>query len=385
MTNDEKIKILLTRGVEEIIIKEHLEESLKSGKKLRVKFGIDPTAPDFHLGHTVVLRKLRQFQNLGHKAVLIIGDFTAEIGDPSGRSEERKTLSESEVKKNMEGYLEQAGKIIDVKKAEVRYNGEWHTKRGLKKILELMRSTTIQQILKREDFQKRLSQDAEISLLETVYSLLQGYDSVAIEADVELGGTDQKLNLLAGRRVQRYYNVPEQDILIVPLIEGTDGIRKMSKGYSNYIGLTEKPKEMFGKIMSVPDNLLEKYFVTLTDIDIPKDKNPRDQKLLLAETIVGMYHSENDAKKTKEEFIRVFSKKEMPEEIPQLRIKNDVLGIVDLLIEAGVKSKSEARRLIKQGGVKIDDEIKKDPTETLNLKGGEILRIGKRRFCRITH
>ncbi len=379
----DNIEKLLKRGVDEIIVEDHLKKELESGRKLRVKLGIDPTSPDLHLGHTVVLRKLKQFQELGHKIVLIIGDFTGQIGDPSGRSESRVPLSENEIKGHMKDYLDQAGKVIDVKKTEVRYNSEWHEKDGLKKMLELMRSATVQQILKREDFQKRLSEDAEISLLETVYPLLQGYDSVAIKADIELGGTDQKFNLLVGRRVQRHFGMAEQDIMTVPLIEGTDGVKKMSKSYGNYIGLNDEPNDMFGKIMAIPDVLIEKYFTYLTDIDQPKDLGPYESKMLLAETIVEMYHLKK-SKKAKEEFINAFSKNEIPANIPELKVKNKEINIIDLLIQSGVESRSEARRLVEQGAIEIGGEIKRDYKEDLILAGGEILKRGKRNFFRIS-
>jgi len=386
-------KKILERGVEEIIDKNHLETALKSGKKLRVKLGIDPTAPDIHLGHTVVLRKLRQFQDASHKAVLIIGDFTAQIGDPSGHAEARRPLSEKEVKTNLKKYLVQAGKVINIKKAEIRYNSEWHKKKGLKVMLGLAKAATIQQVLKREEFQKRMKAGSDISVLEILYPLFQGYDSVAVKADVELGGTDQKFNLLMGRRVQRYFNLPEQDIILLPLIEGTDGVRKMSKSYGNYIGLDEKPREMFGKIMSIPDSLIQKYFIALTDIDPPKNLRPRDQKLLLAETIVKMYHGKNAAGKAKENFVKVFSRKELPKNLPQLKLKTSAKGgsasggknykLIELLIRAGVPSKSEARRLILQKAVEINGAVKTDPNEKLNLHGGEVLKIGKKKFFKI--
>jgi len=393
VSKDKKTERLLTRGVDEIIVESHLKEVLKSGKKLRVKLGIDPTAPDLHLGHTVVLRKLREFQDAGHKAVLIIGDFTAQIGDPSGRSEERKPLKEKEIKENMKKYLDQAGKVIDIKKTEIRHNNDWHGKEGLKKMLELMRSTSVQQILKRDDFQKRLSEDAEISLLETVYPLLQGYDSVEVKADVELGGTDQKFNLLVGRRVQRHFGTPEQDILTVPLIEGTDGKKKMSKSAGNYIAINEEPNEMFGKIMSIPDTLLGKYFETLTDIDIPENEKPRNQKLLLAETIVETYHSKKEAEAAREEFLRVFSKKEAPENIPEETVnKEDLEGILSqthgtatvITVKLGVaKNWSEAKRLVEQGAFRINDEVKKDPKEIFDAHNGDIVRIGPRKFFKL--
>lgn len=373
---------ILERGVEEIIEEGHLKNELESGKKLRVKFGIDPTAPDLHLGHTVPLRKLKQFEEAGHQVVLIIGDFTATIGDPSGRSEERKPLSEKEVKTNMKKYLDQAAKVIDVKKAEVHYNSEWHKKGGLEAMLSIAKAASVQQVLERADFQKRMESGKNISLLETLYPVLQGYDSVKVASDVEIGGTDQKFNLLMGRRVQRHFNMKEQDIITLPLIEGTDGVRKMSKSFGNYIALEEKPGEIFGKLMSVPDNLIEKYFTLLTDND-PPSKNPYESKMTLAETITAMYHNESEAKKAKEEWISVFSKKELPENIQELRIKNKELRITDLLIAAGTSSKSEARRLVSQKAVEIDNEIKKDPEEILNLKGSEVLKIGKKKIFRI--
>ena len=274
---DEKtIEKILGRGVEEVIAKGHLEAALRSGKKLRVKFGIDPTAPDLHLGHAVPLRKLRQFQDLGHKAVLIIGDFTAMIGDPSGRVGARPPLTKERVKENMKRYLRQAGKIINVKNAEIHYNSKWLGKKQT--IIELSRAATVQQVLHREDFKKRIAEGGDVTLLEVLYPLLQGYDSVMVKADAEIGGTDQKFNLLMGRQIQRYFGMAEQDILMVPLLEGTDGVRKMSKSYDNYIGLDAVPSEMFGKIMSIPDQLIDKYYVFLTDKE-RKIANPYPAKI----------------------------------------------------------------------------------------------------------
>ncbi len=377
------LETLLTRGVQDIIIREHLEKRLHSEKTLRVKLGIDPTAPDIHLGHTIALRKMRQFQELGHQAVLIIGDFTAQIGDPSGRSETRKSLTEKEIDLNLKGYLKQAGKVIDIKKTEIRYNSEWHKKKGLSALLELARSATVQQVLKRDDFEKRLNEGNDISLLETLYPLLQGYDSVVVKADVELGGTDQTFNLLMGRRVQRYFGLPEQDIITFPLLEGTDGVRKMSKSYGNYIGVSETPNDMFGKVMTIPDSLIPKYFLTLTDNDIPIQGDPYQAKLLLAETIVSLYHSPRKARDAKQEFIRVFSNKQIPEDLPVLKTKPQ-LSLLELLTRSGVSSKSEARRLLKQGAIKINDVLKTDPDEVVSLKHGDVLKVGKRRFFKIS-
>ncbi len=380
----DKIETILNRGVLEIIQRDHLETLLKSNKKLRVKLGIDPTAPDLHLGHTVVLRKLRQFQNAGHKAILIIGDFTAQVGDPSGRSEARKHLTEKEIKSNLKNYLKLAAKVIDVKKTEVRYNSEWHKKAGLTAILELAKSATIQQVLKRADFKKRIEEDNDVSLLETLYPLLQGYDSVAVKADVELGGSDQKLNLLMGRRVQRHFSMKEQDILTVPLIEGLDGVKKMSKSYGNYISITENPKDMFAKIMTVPDALIDKYFELLTDIDRKKNSAPYEAKILLAETIVQNYHSPLAAKRAQEEWFNIVSKKESPKDIEVKKIPPTTLskGTMATLVASGfVQSNSEARRLLEQNAIEVDGKTVKDPNEP--RKPDEVIKIGKHRFFKI--
>jgi len=370
---------LLSRGVEEVIQCDHLEKRLLAGEVLRVKLGIDPTAPDLHLGHTVVLRKFKAFQDAGHHIVLIIGDTTAKIGDPSGRSETRKALSSSDIEKNVQTYIAQAGKIIDIDKTEIRWNSEWHEKKGLQTILALAQAATIQQVLKRDDFEKRLKADSEISLLETLYPLMQGYDSVEVKADLELGGTDQKFNLLMGRKVQRHFGVPEQDIMTLPLLEGTDGVKKMSKSYGNYIGITEVPQAMFGKVMTIPDSLIKKYYTLVTDYDLASDASPYEAKMALGEIIVKEFHSTKEAKEAREEFVRVFSKKERPEDAPKLKVKKS-LSLIDLLIEAGVESRGEARRLIIQRAIKINDEQKKDEKEIITVKKGDILRVGKHRF-----
>lgn len=386
---------ILTRAVEEVIVKEHLEGALKSGRKLRVKFGIDPTATDLHLGHTVPLRKLRQFQELGHKAVLIIGDFTAMVGDPSGRSDTRQLLTEKEVRQNMKHYLRQVGKILDVKKAEVRYNSEWYKKAGAAFLYNLMSKVTIQRALERDDFQKRLKRGEDLSVLEVIYPLLQGYDSVAVKADVEIGGSDQKFNLLMGRKIQRRYGQKEQDALATWLIEGTDGARKMSKSLENYIGLEEKPDSMFGKIMSIPDELIIKYFIALTDLsarDIEEIRrelqgggfNSRDVKLSLAETIVGMYHDRPTARIEREQFLRVFSEGKLPSNIPEKKLRRGLWKADDFLAASGMaSSKSEARRLIAGGAFFLDGVRISDEASRIQIKKGTLARVGKRKFIKV--
>lgn len=393
ITNPIKTKELLTRGTEEVIVKESLEKKLKTGKQLRVKFGIDPTTPDLHLGHSVVLRKLRQFQDLGHKVILIIGDFTAQIGDPSGRSEERKVLTEKEIKKNLKDYLKQAGLVLNIKRAEIYHNSKWLA-RGEKFLLDLARRVSVQRILERDDFQKRIKECKEISFLEAFYPLLQGYDSVAVRADVEIGGTDQKFNVLMGRRIQRAFNLAEQDVLTCPLLEGTDGTRKMSKSYSNYIALTAEPADMYGKIMSIPDALIWKYFELLTDLseeEITRLKhleNLRDAKMRLAHEIVKIYHGVKSAQKAGAEFKAVFQKKGLPSDIPAHQAKNSQYRAVDLLVETGLApSKSEARRLIGQGGACLHGARGKEqiakPEEIIKIKDGMVIQVGKRRFVKI--
>ncbi len=378
-----------------MIEKEHLEEALRQaqGKRpLRVKFGIDPTAPDLHLGHTVPLRKLRQFQDAGHQAVLIIGDFTARIGDPSGKDKTRPQLSEKDIKKNLKTYLDQAKKVLDMKKLEIHHNSAWFKKDKL--ILELMAQMSMERVMEREDFQRRIKAGQEVTMLEALYPLLQGYDSVAIRSDLEIGGNDQKFNLLMGRRLQRKYDLPEQDVLTLPLLEGTDGVHKMSKSLGNYIGLTEKPEVMYGKIMSIPDNLIMKYAELLTDFPLGKmevsaKKDPRAAKMELARTIVEMYHNKKDAKKAEDEFIRVVSQRGVPEKIPALALNNKrflagQVTLLDLLVETKMaSSKSEARRLVEQGGVRINEKRQSDPLKTIDLSDEILLQVGKRKYLKV--
>lgn len=386
------IKTLLTRSVVEVIEKNHLEKSLKSGRKLRIKFGIDPTSPNIHIGRAVPLFKLRDFQELGHKIVLIIGDFTGVIGDTSDKDSERPMLTEKEVKQNLKSYIQQAEKVIDIKKCEVRYNSEWLGKLDYHEIGKQADVFSLNEFISRENIKKRLDVGKRISLRELLYPLMQGYDSVAIKADVEIGGTDQRFNLLAGRELQRYYGQEPQDIIINPLIEGLDG-RKMSSSWGNTINLFDSANEMFGKVMSLKDEMIIKYFTLTTRVsmaeiekyqkELTAGNNPRDHKMKLAFEIVRFYHSENDAKKAQEYFIKIFSKKETPDTMPILKLASHRTSAIDAVVKTGVKSKSEARRLLQQGAVEINEQVKKDPQEILFFHQGDTVKIGKRRFFRI--
>ncbi len=376
------IKKLLETGVSEVIIKEHLESELAAGKKLRVKFGADPTSPDLHLGHAVALRKLRQFQDAGHQVVLIIGDYTARIGDPSGRSKARPSLGVEEIEKNAETYFAQAGKILDVKKLEIHYNSEWFKKEPDWAMM-LTGYFTVQRILERDDFTKRLKEGAEVYVREMLYPMMQAYDSIKIAADVELGGTDQKFNMLTGRDLQRHMGLKEQGVITVPLLVGLDGVHKMSKSLGNYIGLTDEPNMMFGKMMAVPDNLLMSYYELCTDEELSTD-NPREAKLRLGEIIVDMYHGAGAGEKAKAEFIRVFSKKEKPSEIKSVKVDAAILPLAELLVAVKLaKSKSDARRLVEQGGVKVDDERAGDAAAEINLSTERLLQVGPKKFLKV--
>ena len=386
--NIDKQLEIIKRGTVEIISKDELrlklEESFKEKRPLKVKAGFDPTAPDLHLGHTVLLRKMRQFQELGHKIIFIIGDFTARIGDPSGRSEIRKQLDKEEILKNAATYKKQVAKILNVDKIEIIFNSEWFDKMPVLEILKLTTHATVAQMLARADFKKRLAKNEDISLLEFMYPLLQGYDSVKVEADIELGGTDQIFNLLVGRDMQKDFGQAQQVVITMPLLEGTDGIQKMSKTYGNYIGINEAADEIFGKIMSISDTLMFKYYELLTDEDLAavKKMHPKEAKLKLAESIVSDYHGENQAKKARDDFQKVFSRKELPQEMPIYKIKGANLSIIDILLESGlVDSKNEARRLIKQGGIYLDGEKVDQEEKIINKEG--ILKVGKRRFLKL--
>ena len=375
---------------DELIAK--LEASEKTGVPLRVKLGIDPSAPHLTLGHSVPLRKMRQFQDLGHTGVLIVGDFTRRIGDPSGRASTRGLMSEDEIKRNIETYQEQAYKILDPEQTEVRYNSEWLGPMDLADIIQLTSKYTVARMLERDDFSKRYAEGQSISVLEFLYPLTQAYDSVAIQADVELGGADQLFNLLVGRDIQREYGQEAQIVLTVPLLIGIDGERAMSQTTGNYVGLNEPASEMYGKVLSIPDALIHNYFVFLTDLDPESvsDMTPRDAKRLLARTLVSMYHSETDAMASEEEFDRIHIRHERPSDVPQValdrsKLKEDgSIWIIDLLQASGlVESRSQAKRLIQQGGVKINDVKATSPDDDVMFEAPVLLQVGKRSFAEL--
>lgn len=377
---------IIKRGVEEIILEEELIEKLASKKTLRIKFGADPTAPDIHLGHTVILRKLRQFQDLGHKVIFIIGDFTARIGDPSGRSVTRKPLSKKEIEKNAQTYQEQVFKILDKDKTEVVFNSQWLDNLTSEEIMKLTSCYTIARMLERDDFKKRYTEGKEITIVEFLYPLLQAYDSIVVNADIELGGTDQKFNLLVARELQRDYGQTPQTVITMPLLEGTDGKRKMSKSYGNYIGVLDSSKEMFGKLMSIPDEIMPKYFELLTNIspDEIKTLHPKEAKKLLAKEIVKFYYDETEAKRKEEEFEQIFRDKKLPEEISEFKIDKMSVGLIDAIVMSKLApSKSEARRLIIQGGVKVDQKKVEEVDFELDLTSPKIVQVGKKRFVKL--
>jgi tyrosyl-tRNA synthetase len=393
---------IIRRGTVEIIPEDELikklQKSIETGNPLRVKQGFDPTAPDIHLGHTVGLRKLKQFQELGHKIILIIGDYTGMVGDPSGRSESRPQLSFEEVRKNAETYQKQFFKVIDKKKTDVHFNGEWFSKMNFQEIIHLSSKFTLARMLERDDFSNRFSQQIPISLHELFYPLMQAYDSVAINADVEIGATEQKFNLLAGRQIQQEYGQEPQTILTMPVLPGTDGVQRMSKSTGNYIGIDEPPNEIFGKIMSIPDDLIYPYFELLTDVSLDelskikkeletKETNPMMWKRRLGKEIVSMYHSEKEAEKAYEEFEKVFSKKELPEEIPEKTFDyhEKEIWIPYACTESGIATgTTQIVRLIQQGGLYIDNERIDDVNKKIPVEGTKLFRLGKRRFYKIT-
>ena len=392
---------IIRRGTDEIIPEEELvkklERSIKEKKPLRIKEGFDPTAPDIHLGHMVSIRKLRQFQQLGHQVIFLIGDFTGMIGDPTGRNEMRKHMTKEEVLKNAETYKEQIFKVLDPEKTIIDFNSRWHSKLLFEDVLVLTSKYTVARMLERDDFKKRMKACKPISIMEFLYPLVQAYDSVALKADVELGGTDQKFNLLVGRDIMSEYGLEPQVILTMPLLVGLDGIEKMSKSLGNYIGINEPPNEMFGKTMSIPDNLIYTYFELATDVpneeltQIKKQLedprvNPRDLKARLAFEIMKIYHGEQAAQSAREEFERVFSQKQLPDDMPEfvLNKSEGKIWIVRLMASAGlVKTNAEARRLIQQGAVSIDGQKISDVNLEIEPKEDFVLKAGKRRFLKV--
>lgn len=393
-TNPKKIKEVLTRGVGEIIQKNNLVKKLKSGQKLRIKHGIDPTGPKIHLGRAVQLLKLKEMQELGHQIVLIIGDFTAQIGDASDKQAMRRPLSKKEVKENMKNYLKQISKILDINKIELHYNSEWLEKLSVKDLLSLAMKFTAQKMIQRRNFKERWKKGKPIGLHELDYPLFQGYDSVAIRADVEIGGSDQLFNLKVGREIQRIFNQKPQDIMTLKMLFGLDG-RKMSTSWGNVINIVDKPKEQFGKIMSMKDELILDYFELCTKIPLKEVKemeeklklkkiNPRDLKIKLAREIVSIYHGKRAAQIAEKEFERIFKEKKLPTIIPRIKIREKVLNILDLLTKTKLApSKSEAKRLILQKGVKIDGKVQNDWQKSVRIKKGLIVQVGKRKFVKI--
>ncbi|MGB8954799.1 MAG: tyrosine--tRNA ligase [Tumebacillaceae bacterium] len=395
----ERQMAIVRRGAVEIIPEEELvaklRRSVKTGKPLKVKLGLDPSAPDIHLGHTVVLQKMRQLQDLGHQVTVIIGDYTGMIGDPTGKSETRKQLTEDQVRENAATYVKQLFKVLDESKTTIRYNSEWLSPMNFADVISLAAKTTVARMLERDDFEKRYTTQQPISLHEFFYPLMQGYDSVALESDIELGGTDQKFNLLMGRMLQKEYGQEQQVILTMPLIEGLDGVAKMSKSLGNYIGIDEEPKEMYGKAMSIPDELMAKYYELVTDLSLEevtaireglenKTLHPRDAKMRLAREIVRMYHGEEAALAGEEHFKTVFQKRALPDDMPEVTLDAGTVWIVKLLTDLKMApSNGEARRLVQGGGVKINEEKVTDVDAQIELADGMVVQAGKRKFARI--
>lgn len=395
----EKQLEIIKRGTVEIVpmdeLVKKLEKSIKTKTPLKIKLGLDPSAPDIHLGHTVVLQKLRQFQDLGHEVILLIGDFTGRIGDPTGKSATRKQLTEEEINANAETYKKQIFKILDPERTRIVYNSHWLASFKFEDVIRLAAKTTVARILERDDFKKRYDDNQPIGIHEFFYPLMQGYDSVELKADIELGGTDQKFNLLMGRNLQKEYGQEGQIALMMPILEGLDGVMKMSKSLNNYIGVEDSPKEMFGKVMSIKDELIVRYFTLATQMSneeikaienqMAEGKNPRDCKVMLAKEIIRQYHGSAEADKAEEEFVNVFSKNQLPDEIPEVRMSAEEKGeywIPKLLHQLGlVGSTSDGKRMFDQGGVKIDGE--KASVDKIEVFDGMVIQVGKRKFARI--
>ncbi len=388
----------LKRGTIEVFteteLARKLAEAASDGRQLRVKLGLDPTSPDIHLGHTVVLRKMRQFQDLGHKAVLIIGDYTARIGDPTGQNSTRPILSAEQIKENAQTYFEQAGKILDTSegKLETRYNGEWLAKLTLIELIQLAAKKTVAQMLQRDTFKKRLQAEVDVYTHEFLYPLMQGYDSVMIESDVELGGTDQTFNNLVGRDIQKGYDQQPQIVITMPILVGLDGEEKMSKAKGNYIGVTDEPGDMFGKVMSISDDMMENYFTLLTDLPTeeiaelvnPDKTHPKQAKVRLGKTIVAQFHGSDAAESAAAEFDRVFARGQLPDDIAEVEIAAQPIAASKLLLACKlVATGGEAKRMIKQSAASIDGEKLSDPNAQVTPKDGTVVRVGKRKFARL--
>ncbi len=378
---------IIEKGALEIIEKEELIEKLKKRRPLVVKAGFDPTAKDLHLGHTVLLQKLRDFQNLGHEIIFLIGDFTAMIGDPTGRNETRPPLSKEEVLENAKTYQEQVFKILDKEKTKIAYNSEWLSKMNTKDIINITSKYTVARMLERDDFQKRYKEGSPIHIHEFLYPLFQGYDSVILKADIEIGGSDQKFNLLVGRELQKDYGLEKQVCITMPLLVGTDGVKKMSKSYGNYIALKDESKDMFGKIMSISDELMYEYYTLLTDktpkeIETIKAMHPMEAKKQLAYLIVSRFHSEEKAKEAKEFFESTFSQKEFPKDAPIFILKEEALKAYELIVRIGfASSNNEARRIISGGGLKVNGEKITDPNKEINIEDDMKIQVGKKHFA----
>ncbi|MGD9109509.1 MAG: tyrosine--tRNA ligase [Phycisphaerales bacterium] len=389
---------LLKRGTVEIFNENELAEKLatsaKENRPLRIKLGLDPTSPDIHLGHTVVLRKMRQFQDLGHKAVLIIGDYTARIGDPTGQNVTRPMLTNEEIKANAETYFKQAGKILDTseEKLEVRPNSDWLEKLSLIELIRIAAKKTVAQMLQRDSFKLRLQKDIDVYVHEFIYPLMQGYDSVAINSDLELGGTDQTFNNLVGRDIQRAYGQEPQVVMTMPILVGLDGTEKMSKSKGNYVGVTESPNEMFGKIMSISDDMMENYFTLLTDLPIeqineltnPDKTHPKQAKVLLGKTIVAQFYDRAAADSAAEAFEKVFAQKQLPDDIPEFELPSEPVSVKQLLLTCRlVETGGEAKRMCSQSAVTIDGQKITDPNAEIAPKAGMTIQVGKRRFAKL--
>jgi tyrosyl-tRNA synthetase len=381
------------KGILEVINKDSLKKKLDCGKKLRIKMGVDPTSADIHLGHAVGLWKLKELQDKGHTIIFLIGDYTTKIGDPSGRNSIRPVLSDAEIKKNAKTYLDQVGKILNIKKTEIKYNSEWYAKMNFSEILKLSGSFTVAQIIERDDFENRLEKGIDVGLHEVLYPVMQAYDSVVLKADVEFGGSDQKFNMLAGRDLQKKMGQAPQDIVMTKLLVGTDGKEKMSKSLGNYIGVNDDSKLMFGKVMSIPDAIVLHYFELCTDKTVSEikkyekllqtGKNPKEIKEELAFEIVSIYHGSKEAQSAKEEFKRVFTDKELPSDIPEVKLTGNFDLSLMLLTIGASDSKSEARRLIEQGGIKIDGTKITESDAVISTHKGMIIQAGKKRFYKI--